>query len=241
MVAQYKYDPFGRRIEKNVNGNITTYFYDGPNIIAEYDGNGNVKNAYLHNLAIDDPLVVQQGGQNYYYHKDGLGSITEITDDSRNTMMTYRYNSFGEIVSQTGNLNQPFAFTGREFDLEGGLYYYRARYYDPKTGVFTSQDPIGFAGGDINLYRYAFNNPLTFTDPSGEIFPMLLVPYVAGVLLGTVGLGVLAPYFFDNVEPLPKGSPPGSLNPGLPGPVGFVEPPNLRGAPAACGPPIAGK
>ena len=167
MVAQYKYDPFGRRIEKNVNGNMTTYFYDGPNILTEYDSNGNVKNAYLHSLAIDDPLALQQGGQIYFYHKDGLGSITEITDVSGNTIGTYGYNSFGEIVSQTGNLNQPFTFAGREFDPESGLYYYRARYYDPRAGRFLTEDPIGFAGGDVNLYRYAGNNPVKSTDALG--------------------------------------------------------------------------
>jgi len=179
IVAQYKYDPFGRRIEKNVNGDITTYFYDGPNIITEYNGNGNVKNAYLHSLAIDDPLAVQQGGQIYYYHKDGLGSITEMTDASGNTIINYRYNSFGEIISQTGNLNQPFTFTGREYDAESGLYYYRARYYDPRAGRFLTKDPNGFTNGDIALYIYVQNNPLSKRDEFGladELFYRNPVP-----------------------------------------------------------------
>ena len=167
MMAQYKYDPFGRRIEKDVNRDITTYFYDSPNIITEYDGNGNVKNAYLHSLAIDDPLALQQGGQIYYYHKDGLGSITEMTDASVNIVRSFRYNSFGGIISQTGNLNQPFAFAGREFDAESGLYYYRARYYDPRAGRFLTQDPIGFGGRDVNFYRYVGNNPIKYKDPLG--------------------------------------------------------------------------
>ena len=168
MVAQYKYDPFGRRIEKNVNGDITRYVYDGPNIVTEYDGNGNVKNAYIHNLAIDDPLGVEQGGNIYFYHKDGLGSVTNLTDGTGSVVNSYTYKSFGEIYSQTGSLQQPFTFTGREFDPESGLYYYRARYYDPKTGRFWTKDPIGFAGGDFNLYRYGQNNPINFADPWGR-------------------------------------------------------------------------
>jgi RHS repeat-associated protein len=169
MVAQYKHNPFGRRIEKNVNGDITRYVYDGPNIITEYDGNGNVKNGYIHNLAIDDPLAVQQDSNAYFYHKDGLGSVTSLTDSTGSVVNSYTYKSFGEIYSQTGSLQQPFTFTGRELDLESGLYYYRARYYDPKIGRFWTKDPIGLAGGDVNLYRYVGNNPIRYIDPWGLI------------------------------------------------------------------------
>jgi len=167
ILAQYKYDPFGRRIEKNVNGDITRYVYDGPNIVTEYDGNGNVKNAYIHNLTIDDALAVQQGTNTYYYHKDGLGSVINLTDSTGSVVNSYIYKSFGEIYSQSGAVQQPFTFTGREFDAESGLYYYRARYYDPKTGRFWTKDPIGLAGGDMNLYRYVKNNPINFMDPFG--------------------------------------------------------------------------
>jgi RHS repeat-associated protein len=166
-VALYKYDPFGRRIEKNVNGEITWYVYDGANIVTEYDGNGEVRNAYIHNLAIDDPLAVQQGTNTFYYHKDGLGSVTNLTDGTGSAVNSYTYKSFGEIYSQTGSLVQPYTFTGREYDPESGLYYYRARYYDPRAGRFLTRDPIGFAGGDANLYRYVKNNPINLIDPEG--------------------------------------------------------------------------
>jgi RHS repeat-associated protein len=168
MVAQYKYDPFGRRIQKNVNGDITTYVYDGPNIVSEYDGNGNVTNAYIHNLAVDDPLSLDQGGKTSYYLKDGLGSVTELTNSSGSVEVSYKYEAFGAIYSQTGTLVQPFTFTGREYDSESGLYYYRARYYDPRAGRFLTKDPIGFAAGDVNRYRYVGNNPINFADPWGQ-------------------------------------------------------------------------
>jgi RHS repeat-associated protein len=66
-----------------------------------------------------------------------------------------------------GEVKQPYGYTGREWDKELGLYYYRARYYDPKGGRFISKDPIGFEGGDVNLYRYVKNQPVDWIDPSG--------------------------------------------------------------------------
>jgi len=90
-----------------------------------------------------------------------------MTDASGNIVRSFGYNSFGGIISQTGYLNQPFAFAGREFDAESGLYYYRARYYDPRAGRFLTQDPIGFGGRDVNFYRYVGNNPTNLGDPEG--------------------------------------------------------------------------
>jgi RHS repeat-associated protein len=172
MLAQYKYDPFGRRIEKNVNGDITRHLYDGTNIVTEYDGAWNVKAKYVFTLDVDDPLTVTQGADTFYYHKDGLGSVVNLADIYGNVVKSYTYKSFGEVYSEMGSLVQPFTFTGREYDPESGLYYYRARYYDPRAGRFLTKDPIGFAGGDMNLYRYVTNNPINFIDPSGKLaFP----------------------------------------------------------------------
>ena len=78
------------------------------------------------------------------------------------------YDSFGRVQDSVESIEQPYAFTGREFDDESGLYYYRARYYDPQTGRSLSEDPIGFSAGDSNLYRYVFNNPANLADPSGN-------------------------------------------------------------------------
>lgn len=166
-VAVYKYDPLGRRIEKNVDGTITKYLYDNEDIIAEYDGNGNLITKYIHGLGIDEPLAITKNNQTYYYHADGLGSIVALTDNVGNVVQTYSYDSFGNITNQTGSIIQPFMFTGREFDSESGLYYLRARELDSKTGTFTQKDPIGFNGGDVNLYRYVENNPVNYVDPLG--------------------------------------------------------------------------
>ena len=80
------------------------------------------------------------------------------------------YDSFGQITSETDPaFDFRFGYTGRERDEESDLMYYRARYFDPATGTFVGEDPLGFAAGDANLYRYVFNSPTNFTDPSGEI------------------------------------------------------------------------
>jgi RHS repeat-associated protein len=153
--------------------------------VTEYDGNGNVQAQYTHNLAMDDPLSVQQGASTYYYHKDGLGSVTDLTSSAGSVVKRYKYRTFGEIYSETGSLVQPYTFTAREKDPETGLYYYRARYYDPRAGRFISKDPIGFAGGDANLFRYVKNNPLNFVDPEGEVMPTVIAGGVfGGALIG---------------------------------------------------------
>ena len=188
----YKYDAFGRRIEKDVNGVVTRYVYDKENIILEYDGSNSLTASYTHNLLIDDPLALEKAGQTYYYHKDALGTITTLTDETGNIAQTYEYDSFGNIVSQTGNIIQPFTYTGREYDPESGLYYYRARYYDASIGRFISEDPIlrpinsqcvgisnpsvGFtwlipslmsAPQSLHPYGYVGNNPVNTVDPFG--------------------------------------------------------------------------
>lgn len=169
--TEYAYDPFGRRIEKKVteSGTTTTtkYFYDNQAIIFDYDETGTIGNRYIHGPNIDEPLAVTTGKDKYFYHSDGLGSIIALTDGSGKVVQTYEYDSFGNLKDQKNRIKQPFTFTGREWDKETGLYYYRARYYDPMEGRFIPKDPIGFAGGDVNLYGYTKNNPINYTDPSG--------------------------------------------------------------------------
>ena len=103
---------------------------------------------------------------NWYVHADGLGSITSLTDTNGTIVQTYTYDSFGNIT-QAGSITQPFTYTGREYDSETGMYFYRARYYDPKVGRFVTKDPIGFDGGDVNLYNYVGGSPINHTDPYG--------------------------------------------------------------------------
>lgn len=97
-----------------------------------------------------------------------MGSITEITNSAGSTIQAYLYDSYGNIIQSTGVLENPFTYTGREFDEESGLYYLRTREYDASNGRFLQEDQIGFLGMDINLYRYILNNPVNGIDPFGE-------------------------------------------------------------------------
>ena len=106
-------------------------------------------------------------GSEYALFADRQGSVLAVVDPVTGAIAAeYTYDAFGQIT-QTGALQQPFGFTGREFDAESGLYYYRARYYDPALGMFIQSDPIGFAAGDLNIYAYVENDPFNWTDPSG--------------------------------------------------------------------------
>lgn len=171
IIAQYKYDPLGRRIEKDVTVSGTTtpkkYLYDGANLLYEYDVNNNVTNSYTQSLAIDDPIALQSNGQTYYYLKDALGTINGIADTNGNIVQSYMYDAYGNIQTQAGSISQPFTFTGREYDTEIGLYFYRTRMYDARIGRFLQKDSLSFSGGDMNLMRYVQNNPVNNIDPLG--------------------------------------------------------------------------
>jgi RHS repeat-associated protein len=83
-------------------------------------------------------------------------------------VQSYEYESFGALTSRTGILTQPYTYTSREWDAETGLYFYRARYYDPLVGRFISEDPFRLLGDDdVNFYPYVRNNPINATDPLG--------------------------------------------------------------------------
>lgn len=169
----YSYDPFGRRTERNLLKNgvttISRYVYDGDNILNEYDGSNQVLRRIINYPGrIDFPIAYNTGTSAYLYFRDNLGSVNFITDQNGAAIAEYSYDSFGvPQKTRTGSLPQPYSYTGREYDVETGLYYYRARYYDPQAGRFISRDPIGFAGGDVNLYGYVQNNPVNRIDPLG--------------------------------------------------------------------------
>jgi RHS repeat-associated protein len=165
--AYFNYDPFGRRIRKVFGSATTIYAYDGDNVIEELDASGSVTARYTQGAVIDEPLAMCRGLTTTYFHADGLGSITSLTDGVGQLAASYVYDSFGKLTASTGTITNPFQYTGREFDSETGLYYYRTRYYDPGVGRFLTEDPAGFLSGSIDFYAYVENSPVSFNDPNG--------------------------------------------------------------------------
>jgi RHS repeat-associated protein len=165
--STYRYDGLGRRIEKVANGQTKRYIYDGEDILLEYDGANVLQARYTHGPGIDEPIAVTKGGSTFFYHQDGLGTVTDLTDSAGATAKSYSYDAYGNILESPGTVDQPYTYTGREFDSESGLYYYRARAYDSMLGRFLRYDPIGFDGGSQNLYEYVKNNPANAIDPNG--------------------------------------------------------------------------
>jgi RHS repeat-associated protein len=169
---EYVYDAFGRRIEKKYDGaTVLKYIYDGDHCIAEYDASNNLTRKYIFGPAVDEPIcMIEAAGSyagTYYYHFDALGSAVALTNSSGNTVEVYEYDVYGRVGASDPNHPNRFMFTGREFDKETGLYYYRARYYNPQIGRFLQTDPVGYDAG-MNVYRYCSNNPLGLRDPFGR-------------------------------------------------------------------------
>ena len=162
----FRYDPFGKRIQKSGPLGTTNYLYSGPNLLEEVDQNGNILARYTRTKRIDEALATLRSGTTNYFERDGLGTVTSLSSPTGGIANSYTYDSFGKLTGSTGTFTNPFQYTGREFDSESGLYYYRARYYDPSIGRFIGEDPTGFTDG-TNFYDYAANNPIVFIDPMG--------------------------------------------------------------------------
>jgi RHS repeat-associated protein len=164
----FKYDPFGRRIQKSGPLGTTNYLYDGRDLTEEVDSSGNVTGRYTQFPSLDQPLAEFRSGVASYYEQDGIGSgsVSALSNTAGVLANTYTYDTFGKLTAHTGTVTNPFQFTGREFDQETTIYQYRYRYYDAAVGRFISEDPYGFRGGG-NFYRYVFNSPTNLVDPWG--------------------------------------------------------------------------
>ena len=166
--VSYRYDPFGRRIYKSSSSGISVYAYDGDNLIEETNSGGAAVARYSQGSNIDEPLAMLRSGVTSFYHSDGLRSITSLSNAAGALVQTYTFDSFGEQTASTGSLANPFRYTAREWDSDTNLQFSRARYYDSAVGRFLSEDPLGFKS-EPNFYRYASNDPVLLTDPTGLI------------------------------------------------------------------------
>ncbi|GIW95290.1 MAG: hypothetical protein KatS3mg110_3331 [Pirellulaceae bacterium] len=186
----------GKTVDPDGDGpqgpSFTWFVYDNPSVVTgasdpalvgadhivlEFTGSqpAVLKYRYLHGPVVDqvfareDVESLWQPGEVLWALGDHLGTVRDLIDSSGNVVNHLRYEAFGRITSETNAaVDFLFAYTGREREEESGLFYYRARYYDPAVGRFISEDPLGFAAGDANLTRYVNNSVISHTDPSGR-------------------------------------------------------------------------
>jgi len=172
-VVNYYFDALGRRVAKDMKtpteAFTQTYSYeaDQDKILLGKSGAG-PETLYIDGQGIDEHLAQISSTEVRAYTVNHLGTVlnSEASDQVK------EIGAFGEqlqSVSGISSTSNPviYGFTGRQLDDEGSTYYYRERQYDPELGRFLSKDPIGFAGGDTNLYRYVFNRSTMLTDPTG--------------------------------------------------------------------------
>ena len=208
--VEYTYDVYDRRIAKSVDsdgdGAATAteerYVYDGEHIALVFDGEGNQVSRYLHGPQIDQVLAEETAdGEVRWALSDHQGSVRDVIDSEGTVLNHITYDSYGQVISETNpEVDFRFGYTGRERDEETGLYYYRARYFDPAVGTFVSADPLGFAAGDANVYRYVFNSPTNYIDPNGKSAASLGGSLVGG---GALAAAIDGPLPFGDIIAAP--------------------------------------
>ncbi len=179
---QATYDGLGRCVRRTVGGNTLLFTYDGWNPILEWDGAGNWKGWTIYGARTDE--VVARYDATYgplLYKQDNQGSVTFVMDGGNRIIEKYTYDVYGrptvtswdynsgtwKAPSDRSSFGNRFMFTGREWLADVQLYDYRYRLYDPDTGRFLQKDPLGFGGGDANLFRYCGGDPVNRRDPFG--------------------------------------------------------------------------
>ena len=176
--VEYVYDVMGRRIAKAVDADgagsaaaeTLHFIYDRDNVLLEFEGNDTAPSQrYLHGPRVDQILAQEDNaGETLWHLSDHLGTVRDLVDDTGAVVNHRTYDSYGNLVAQSDeSFSSRYGFTGREFDQETGLHYYRARYYDAEIGSFISLDPINFSSGETNLYGYVRNRPTDMKDPLG--------------------------------------------------------------------------
>lgn len=175
----FTYDALGHRVTLATTKTTTSYLYVGASPVQEIQA-GKVTANQVPATSLDQEIGRTDSTGTSSYLTDGLGSTVALANSSGAVQTQYTYDPYGATTSSGTASSNSYDFTGRQSD-SSGLYYYRARYYSPGQQRFISSDPLGFGGGDTNLYRYVSDSPTNLTDPSGEA---LLVDTAIGCAVG---------------------------------------------------------
>jgi RHS repeat-associated protein len=225
------FDAFGRRVW-NWNGTTTNYFvYDGQQVIADLNSTGGLVRSYVWGPGIDNLLAmtVHTGttAVTYYAIRDHLGSVQALADTNGVIAESYKFDAWGKLLGVFNGNGLPLAqsaigirylWQGREYNYNTGMYFFRARFYDPNIGRWISNDPIGISRG-LNQYMFCSDNPVNYIDPDGCSFMSGLAGAASGAASGTVaGAGVGA--IIGAVGGAGIGAGPGAIAGAVAGAVG---------------------
>ena len=196
----YAYDGNGMRYEKIVDGVKTNYYYNGNQLLMESKNSKRIW--YVYGVTGIEGMIVEGGFEDitYYFDKNVLGDIIAIRDEFGNVVATYEYDAWGNctVMNENGYVNtsasfignvNPFRYRGYYYDVETGFYYLQTRYYDPTICRFINADnyelvaELSYVPGQLNMYAYCGNNPITYTDETGGIaFTLLIAFAIDGVI-----------------------------------------------------------
>ena len=177
----YITDPLNRRIAKEVNGTVTEKYLweDLTTLLAVYDKDDNLVWRFEYADGRMPVSMTDKNGNRYYLHYDQVGSLRAVSDTNGNVVKEIIYDTYGNIINDTNrSLTVLFGFAGGLYDSDTKLTHFGYREYDAYTGKWTSKDPIGFAGGDSNLYGYVLGDPVNLVDPFGLKPPAHIPPKV---------------------------------------------------------------
>jgi len=165
----YQHNANNQRVSKSIDGTVVEKYLwaNLTTLLAIYDSADNLvqRFEYADNRM---PVAMTQGATKYYLHYDQVGSLRAVSDTSHNIIKEISYDTYGNVLSDSNEaFSVPFGFAGGLYDTDTKLTRFGYRDYDAKTGKWSAKDPIGFAGGDSNLYGYVLQDPVNFVDPEG--------------------------------------------------------------------------
>jgi RHS repeat-associated protein len=169
VIATYAYNHNGLRRSKTVSGVTTTYNWDASgNLVRETTAGSSTYFYYVGGKLVG----LKKNNTTYIVHDNLRGDVESVTDVNGNIVAQAHYDPWGNRITSSGSLVQPFRYAGYYYDEETGLYYLKNRYYSPVLGRFLTRDGIGYIRHSdpqtLNLYSYAGNNPVNLTDPTGN-------------------------------------------------------------------------
>jgi RHS repeat-associated protein len=193
-LIEYKHNANHQRVAKYINKELKEKYLwlNLTTLLATYDKENNLINRYSYtNDRV--PTTLQHNNQTYHLLYNHQGSLRAVVDEEGTLIKELHYNSFGTITLDTNpDFEVDFGFAGGLYDKDTKLTRFGYRDYDAQTGKWTAKDPIGFSGGDTNLYGYVLQDPVNFVDPTGE-FAHIGAGMLAGAAIGGITAAITTP------------------------------------------------